>query len=44
MTIPHMLALDFDGVRCDGMCEYVEESRRTQTPPNYVVASIPAGR
>jgi hypothetical protein len=29
MTIPHLLALDFDGVLCDGMREYFETSRRT---------------
>jgi hypothetical protein len=29
MTIPDILALDFDGVLCDGMCEYFETSRRT---------------
>ena len=29
MTIPHILALDFDGVLCDGMREYFEASRRT---------------
>jgi hypothetical protein len=29
MTIPNILALDFDGVLCDGMHEYFETSRRT---------------
>ena len=29
MPIPNMLALDFDGVLCDGMREYFEASRRT---------------
>jgi len=29
MAIPHILALDFDGVLCDGMREYFEASRRT---------------
>jgi hypothetical protein len=29
MTIPDVLALDFDGVLCDGMREYFESSRRT---------------
>jgi hypothetical protein len=29
MTIPDILALDFDGVLCDGMREYFETSRRT---------------
>jgi hypothetical protein len=29
MTLPHVLALDFDGVLCDGMREYFETSRRT---------------
>jgi hypothetical protein len=29
MTIPNILALDFDGVLCDGMREYFETSRRT---------------
>jgi phosphoglycolate phosphatase-like HAD superfamily hydrolase len=29
MTIPNILALDFDGVLCDGMREYFEASRRT---------------
>ena len=29
MTIPPMLALDFDSVLCDGMREYFEASRRT---------------
>ena len=29
MTIPDILALDFDGVLCDGMQEYFEASRRT---------------
>ena len=29
MTIPDVLALDFDGVLCDGMREYFETSRRT---------------
>jgi hypothetical protein len=29
MTIPNILALDFDGVLCDGMHEYFEASRRT---------------
>ena len=29
MHIPDMLALDFDGVLCDGMREYFEASRRT---------------
>src|SRR6266704_3232276 len=29
MTIPAILALDFDGVLCDGMREYFEASRRT---------------
>jgi hypothetical protein len=29
MTIPDILALDFDGVLCDGMREYYEASRRT---------------
>jgi len=28
MTIPNILALDFDGVICDGMREYFEASRR----------------
>ena len=28
MTIPNILALDFDGVLCDGMREYFEASRR----------------
>ena len=31
MTIPNILALDFDGVLCDGMDEYFEVSRRTYT-------------
>src|SRR5262245_50347656 len=29
MAIPDILALDFDGVLCDGMREYYEASRRT---------------
>jgi hypothetical protein len=29
MSIPNILALDFDGVLCDGMREYFEASRRT---------------
>ena len=29
MHIPDILALDFDGVLCDGMQEYFEASRRT---------------
>lgn len=29
MTVPDILALDFDGVLCDGMREYFEASRRT---------------
>src|SRR4029434_11076458 len=29
MNIPDILALDFDGVLCDGMREYFETSRRT---------------
>jgi hypothetical protein len=29
MTIPNILALDFDGVLCDGMQEYFEASRRS---------------
>lgn len=29
MTPPDILALDFDGVLCDGMAEYFETSRRT---------------
>ena len=29
MNIPDILALDFDGVLCDGMREYFEASRRT---------------
>jgi hypothetical protein len=29
MTIPNVLALDFDGVLCDGMREYFEASRRS---------------
>src|ERR671937_2781718 len=29
MTIPNILALDFDGVLCDGMHEYFEASRRS---------------
>src|SRR5262245_43247107 len=29
MIIPNILALDFDGVLCDGMREYFEASRRT---------------
>ena len=29
MHIPNILALDFDGVLCDGMREYFETSRRT---------------
>ncbi len=29
MTPPDILALDFDGVLCDGMLEYFEASRRT---------------
>ena len=29
MTVPDILALDFDGVLCDGMREYFETSRRT---------------
>src|SRR5262245_41266523 len=29
MAIPDILALDFDGVLCDGMREYFETSRRT---------------
>jgi hypothetical protein len=29
MTIPDILALDFDGVYCDGLREYFETSRRT---------------
>ena len=29
MTIPNILALDFDGVLCDGVREYFETSRRT---------------
>lgn len=31
MIIPDILALDFDGVLCDGMREYFESSRRTYT-------------
>jgi hypothetical protein len=31
MTIPNILALDFDGVLCDGMREYFEASRRSYT-------------
>ena len=31
MIIPDVLALDFDGVLCDGMQEYFETSRRTYT-------------
>jgi hypothetical protein len=31
MTFPDILALDFDGVLCDGMREYFEISRRTYT-------------
>lgn len=31
MIIPDILALDFDGVLCDGMREYFEISRRTYT-------------
>lgn len=31
MSLPHILALDFDGVLCDGMQEYFEASRRTYT-------------
>jgi hypothetical protein len=31
MNIPDILALDFDGVLCDGMREYFEASRRTYT-------------
>lgn len=36
MAIPDVLALDFDGVLCDGMREYFETSRRTyaQTWPD----------
>ena len=29
MNIPNILALDFDGVLCDGMREYFEASRQT---------------
>jgi len=29
MAIPDLLAIDFDGVLCDGMAEYFETSRRT---------------
>src|SRR6266542_2498460 len=29
MALPDILALDFDGVLCDGMREYFEASRRT---------------
>jgi hypothetical protein len=29
VTAPNVLALDFDGVLCDGMAEYFETSRRT---------------
>jgi hypothetical protein len=29
MSLPNILALDFDGVLCDGMREYFESSRRT---------------
>ena len=29
MSMPHILALDFDGVLCDGRREYFEASRRT---------------
>ena len=29
MIVPDILALDFDGVCCDGMREYFETSRRT---------------
>ena len=29
MAIPNILALDFDGVLCDGMREYFETTRRT---------------
>ena len=29
MAIPNLLALDFDGVLCDGMREYFETTRRT---------------
>src|SRR5215467_11508525 len=29
MAIPDILAIDFDGVLCDGMAEYFETSRRT---------------
>jgi hypothetical protein len=29
MSLPNILALDFDGVLCDGMREYFEASRRT---------------
>jgi hypothetical protein len=28
MTVPEVLALDFDGVCCDGLHEYFETSRR----------------
>jgi hypothetical protein len=31
MTAADILALDFDGVLCDGMAEYFETSRRTAT-------------
>jgi hypothetical protein len=36
MTLPNILALDFDGVLCDGMREYFEASRRSymKTWPN----------
>ena len=40
MTLPNILALDFDGVLCDGIREYYETSRRAylrtwpdETPP-----------
>jgi hypothetical protein len=29
VIVPDILALDFDGVCCDGMREYFETSRRT---------------
>ena len=53
MTIPDILALDFDGVLCDGMREYFETSRRVclrvwpgEAPPvtNSFVAFPRCGR
>jgi phosphoglycolate phosphatase-like HAD superfamily hydrolase len=40
VTVPDILALDFDGVLCDGMREYFETSRRTYTKA-WPAAPIP---